>query len=231
MRVIRVLLMVVFLSAVALTSAACGDEPPQNTAETESSGQTEEAGDGTTAETTGGATGGTTGGTTEGAATGAGQSNVAASYAIAQEEIEEAGGEKLVGDYRVGYIVESAEGWWQVEADNLGWRDSAQAETNHIEILPYDAQTGLLIPYMDIRLTILDESGEEVDQQELNFYWSEFIHYANNFTIPGSGAYTLRAELGAPDFARHGSEDGEGRVFTEPVTVEFDNVEIETGGE
>ncbi len=34
------------------------------------------------------------------------------SYAIAQEEIESEGGEQEAGEYRVGYIVEPAEGWW-----------------------------------------------------------------------------------------------------------------------
>ncbi len=45
---------------------------------------------------------------------------------------------------------------------------------------------------------------------------------------PESGIYTLRAELEPPDFRRHGSGAGEVRVFTEPVTVEFENVEIST---
>jgi Fe2+ transport protein len=56
--------------------------------------------------------------------------------------------------------------------------------------------------------------------------YAEFYHYANSFSIPESGTYTLRAELEPPDFNRHGDKDGEGRVFTEPVTVEFENVEI-----
>lgn len=58
-------------------------------------------------------------------------------------------------------------------------------------------------------------------------YRGEFYHYANNLGIPESGTYTLRAELDPPAFNRH-EVDGEGKVFTEPVTVEFENVEIDT---
>jgi hypothetical protein len=165
-----------------------------------------------------------------GTASGSGFSDVVASYSVAQEEIEEAGGEKAVGDYRIGYIVEGAEGWWEGEGQNLRWREPAAGETNHIEILPFDKESGLLVPYMDIDLAVLDASGEEVARQKLDFYWSEFAHYANNFGLSESGTYTLRAELNPPEFMRHGSEEGEGKVFTEPVTVEFEGVEIDAEG-
>lgn len=204
------------LLAVVFVVAGCGQgaSAEQGTSEetsesaSEDSGTTSESGEGTSAES------------------GSGLSGVDAAYSKAQEEIEEAGGEKTAGGYRVGYIVEDAEGWWEGEAGSLRWRDPASDETNHIEILPYDKETGLLVPYMDVRLTVLDESGDAVDRHELNFYWSEFLHYANNFSIPEGGTYTLRAELSPPDFNRHGSESGKGKVFTEPVTVEFEGVEI-----
>lgn len=207
---------VIWLAAAGLVFAAlgCGQEPPAEQGDSPDAASPEG-----TAETTAQA---------PGTASGSEFSGVVASYSVAQEEIEEAGGEKAVGDYRVGYIVEGAEGWWEGEAQDLQWREPAAGETNHIEILPYDKATGLLIPYMDIDLTVLDGSGEEVARQNLNFYWSEFTHDANNFSLPESGTYTLRAELNPPDFMRHGSEEGEGKVFTEPVTVEFEGVEIDT---
>jgi hypothetical protein len=37
----------------------------------------------------------------------------------------------------------------------------------------------------------------------------------------------LRAEIEPPTFLRHGTEEGEGRVLTEPVVVEFETVEID----
>ena len=79
---------------------------------------------------------------------------------------------------------------------------------------------------MRIDLTILNESGEEIENKPLECYWGEFYHYANNFSLPESGTYTLRAELNPPGFRRHDAGETEGKVFTEAVTAEFDNVEI-----
>jgi Fe2+ transport protein len=153
------------------------------------------------------------------------------SYGTAQAEIDAEGGEQEIGDYRVGYIVEPAEPWWEGDPGNLTLREPASGETNHIEILPFEARTGLLIPYMEGTLTVLDEAGEEVDSKPLQFYRGEFYHYANNFSLPQSGPYALRAEMQPPTFLRHETEVREGRVLTEPISVEFKNVEIDTEGE
>ena len=153
------------------------------------------------------------------------------SYGTAQAEIDGEGGEQEVGDYRVGYIVEPAEGWWEGSPANLTFREPAAGETNHIEILPFEAEPGLLVSGTEGTLSVLNESGEEVDSKPLQFYRGEFYHYANNVGLPESGAYTLKAEMQPPTFLRHETEDREGRVLTEPLVVEFDNVEISTEGE
>ena len=153
---------------------------------------------------------------------------IVATYSVAQSEIDEEGGEQEVGEYRVGYIVEPAEGWWDGAPENLVWREPAAGETNHIEILPFEAETGLLVPGAEITLTVLNKAGEVVESKPLEFYRGEFHHYANNFGLPGSGTYALRAEIEPPTFLRHGTEEGEGRVLTEPVVVEFESVEIDT---
>src|SRR5215217_681978 len=143
------------------------------------------------------------------------------------EEIDEAGGEQEVGEYRAGYIVEPPESWWEGSPEPLAWRGpAATGETNHREILPFEAETGLLIPDMEGTLTGLGEPGEEVDSNPLVFFRGGFYHYANNFSFPGSGTYILRAELEPPLFWRHETEEKQGRVYAEPVTVEFENVEI-----
>ena len=146
------------------------------------------------------------------------------SYEVAQREIEEEGGEQRVGEYRVGYIIEPAEGWWEGDPQNLTWREPAPGETNHIEILPFEVGSGLLVPEADITLTVLDGSGNEIDTKPLRFYRGEFYHYANNFSLPESGTYTLRAEIAPPTFLRHETEEAEGKVFTEPVMAEFEIV-------
>ena len=202
------LLPVAALVALVLLAAGCGERQIV-------SSEREVTGGGTTAETTAG---------------GQGYQGIVDSYAVANAEIREEGGEKTVGEYRIGYIVEPAEGWWEGDPQNLQWREPSPDETHHLEILPFDRRTGLLIPEMEGRLYVIDENGEVVDEQPLRFYYAEFYHYANNFSIPRSGTYTLRAELQPPDFRRHGEESGEGRVFTEPVVVEFEGVRITSEG-
>lgn len=212
------------LAVFALLVVGCGAEQETSEPEGESGGGSATRGGSASGEET---TEDTVRGTAAEAASGRFQ-GVVASYEVAQSEIDEEGSEQEVGEYRVGYIVELAEGWWEGTPGSLTWREPASGETNHVEILPFEAETGLLVPGMQITLTILDGSGNEVESKPLDFYRGEFYHYANNFSLPQSGTYALRAELIPPEFKRHGDEEGEGKVFTEPVTVEFENVEINT---
>lgn len=209
----RHILATVLALLVFVVTAGCGREPVTSSRAVQE----------TTGETTGEASAGTT--APKSAPTESLQ-GVMDSYLLAQEEISTEGGEMEAGEYRVGYIVEPAEGWWEGDPQDPEWREPAAGETNHIEILPFDRETGLLVPYMDIELTVTDGSGTEVESKPLSFYYADFYHYANNFNIPEKGSYTLMAELSPPEFRRHGDADGEGKVFTEPVQVEFDGVEI-----
>jgi hypothetical protein len=109
------------------------------------------------------------------------------------------------------------------------WREPDPGETNHREILPFEAETRLLLPNMEGTLYVLGESGAEIENKPLGFYREEFYHYVNNFSTPRSGTYTLGAELNPLRYNRH-EVDGEWKIFTEPLTVEFGNVEIDTEG-
>jgi len=86
------------------------------------------------------------------------------SYAVAHEEIEEEGGEKETGPYRVSYIVELVEGWWEGDPEDPEWRAPSPNETHHLEILPFDRESGLLIPEMEGRLTVVEVAGEGDNQ-------------------------------------------------------------------
>ncbi len=61
---------------------------------------------------------------------------VAAQYQQIEEEVEAEGGETQVGPWRIAYIVEPAEGWFEPRGGQLRWRPPAAGETHHIEILP-----------------------------------------------------------------------------------------------
>ena len=150
-------------------------------------------------------------------------------YETVNEEIAENGGETTSGPWRVAYILEKAEPWYAPDGDQFSFREPAPGETNHIEIIPFEASTGRIVPDVPIRLEIIDGSGEVVDAKDLNFLYSGFFHYANNFSIPEPGNYTLRATLEAPQFLRHG-EPGVAPALTTGATVEFTDVEINPGG-
>lgn len=154
---------------------------------------------------------------------------VAEQYATVDEEIAAEGGETTSGEWKVGYIIEAAEPWFAPESTDYTFREPAPGETNHIEIIPFEASTGRIVPDVPIRLEVLDGTGKVAQAQDLNFYYAPFFHYANNFSLPGPGRYTLKATLGAPKFLRHG-EQGETPALAQGTTVEFADVEINPGG-
>jgi hypothetical protein len=154
---------------------------------------------------------------------------VAAQYAVLEEEIAAEGGSTESGEWRIAYIKEPAEGWFEGEDGRAVWREPARYETAHLEIIPIERETGRIVPYADVTLEVLDEDGKLVDGKPLRFYYAEFFHYAENFRIPREGEYALRATVIPPAFRRHGDEDA-GPVLTERAQVEFENVRIEVDG-
>jgi hypothetical protein len=151
---------------------------------------------------------------------------VVAQYATIEEEVRAEGGEKRIGDWRIAYIVEPAEGWFERRGDDFEWRAPAEGETHHIEILPIEAQTGRLVPDVPITVEVLDAQGERVARKSLSPYYAEFFHYAANFSIPEAGDYTLKTEIEPPDLRRHGEEQ-EDPALADGAEVEFENVALE----
>jgi hypothetical protein len=72
---------------------------------------------------------------------------------------------------------------------------------------------------------VLDQGGKVVDGKALNFYYGEFFHYANNFSVPKPGTYTLRAALQPPTFLRHG-EKNDTPALAEGATATFTDVDL-----
>ncbi|MCQ4121785.1 hypothetical protein [Rhodococcus tibetensis] len=146
-------------------------------------------------------------------------------YETVEKEIAAEGGETNSGAWRVAYIVEPAEPWYQPDGSGQRFREPAPGETHHIEIIPFEAATGRIVPNVPITLEVVAADGRVVEAKPLNFYYSTFFHYANNFSVPEPGRYTLRAALGAPTFFRH-AEAGEAAPLAEGVTVDFSDVEL-----
>lgn len=146
-------------------------------------------------------------------------------YETVEDEIAERGGETTSGEWRVGYIVEAAEPWFEEHGGHTSFREPRPDETHHIEIIPFEESTGRILPDVPVHLEVVDEDGAVVAEHDLDFYYSTFFHYATNVSIPEDGTYTLRATLGAPTFLRHGDED-EGPALAEGTTVEFTDVAL-----
>ena len=137
------------------------------------------------------------------------------------------GGEARAGDYRVGYAVEEAEGLYQLQNGRLEWQQPT-TENVHIEIAVRDAADGRFIPGLNVTLTVVDSEGNEVGTHPQPFLWHPWLfHYGRNWHVPGDGQYTLRVHIDAPNFARHDKKNG--LRYAEPVEVEFQGVDIETG--
>lgn len=146
-------------------------------------------------------------------------------YSTLAAEVAERGGKTVEGDWTISYIVEAAEPWFEKHGGHSSFREPQKGETHHIEIIPTETKTGRIVPDVPITLSVVDADGTVVQEQKLSFYYSTFFHYANNFSIPASGVYTLRATVGAPSFNRHGDEP-DGPALADGVTAEFDGVEL-----
>lgn len=153
---------------------------------------------------------------------------VVSQYTVLEQEIADAGGSTTTGPWRVAYIVEAAEPWYHGVGAQQHYREPAPGETHHIEIIPIESATGRIVPDVPIQLEVVDSAGAVVDSKSLNFYYSEFFHYANNFSVPQEGTYTLRARLDAPTFLRHG-EATEPPALGEGAQVTFTGVELKHG--
>jgi len=153
---------------------------------------------------------------------------VAEQYTVLADEVADNGGRTEKGEWTVSYIVEHAEPWFEAHGGEEHFREPAAGETHHIEIIPTETATGRIVPDVPITLQVVDADGKVVDEKELEFLHSTFFHYANNVEVPEDGTYTLRATLGAPDFARHG-EEGEQPALAEGTEVEFEHVELTQG--
>lgn len=149
-------------------------------------------------------------------------------YKVLAEELDEKGQSVESGDWTVNLITEAAEPWHVVESDgSTTFREPAAGETNHIEIIPVETATGRIVPNVPVSVDVQDDKGASVQKLDLNFYWSTFAHYANNFSIPNAGRYTLKVTVGVPTFPRHGDED-EAPAMTKGAKVEFSDVELGT---
>lgn len=144
-------------------------------------------------------------------------------YEVLSEEVSEKGKTVKSGEWTVNLITEAAEPWFDKHAEYF--RAPQAGETHHIEIIPTETSTGRIVPSVPITLEVINSEQQVVQKLPLDFYYSTFYHYANNFTVSEEGTYTLRATLGVPEFNRHG-EESEHPALSEGASVEFSDVKL-----
>jgi len=137
------------------------------------------------------------------------------------------GREMRVGDYRVGIAVEQAEGLYQFRDGALEWIDPTH-ENAHIEVEIRSADDGRFVPGLTVHATIIAADGSYAGTHRQPFLWHPWLyHYGRNWTLPGSGTYTIRVHIDPADFPRHDKTNG--ARFVKHTDVEFADVMIQTG--
>ncbi len=142
-------------------------------------------------------------------------------------EVAVDGGSKAAGDYLVGWAVEHAEGMYELRDGELAWVDPDE-ENCHLEIVVRDAADGRFIPGLRVTATLTRPDGAELGTHHQPFLWHPWLyHYGRNWRVPADGRYGLRVDIEPPAFGRHDPKNG--RRFAGQVSVQFDDVNIETG--
>ncbi|WP_415383501.1 iron transporter [Halosimplex sp. TS25] len=143
------------------------------------------------------------------------------------EEVAHTGDMTEVDDYVVGFAQEEAEGLYELTGEGeFAWREPGD-ENCHIEVAVADVDDGRFVPGAEVSVRIADGDGEEVEAATLPLLWHPGLyHYGANVRLPGDGAYTLEVRVEPPTFHRHDEENGD--RYGEPVTVTFEDVDLQT---
>ena len=138
--------------------------------------------------------------------------------------VRQSGGMETFGDYKVAYVMGQPEGWYELQGDQLVWRDPAPGETVHLETVVLDAFTGKWMPVPGVTLDIVGQDGNTVETHELIMLWHPMAdHYGYNYSIP-AGTYNLHIHAPVPPMGRHSKELGQ--RFSAPIDATFTGVVI-----
>jgi hypothetical protein len=141
------------------------------------------------------------------------------------------GASQLTADYRVEAAVEYAEAYWFCDPNALAYKsevEASSAENCHIEIAPRDAWTGRFLPELNVTVTVWDSEGREIGTRPQPLMWHPWLyHYGENWRVPRSGRYRIRATFPPPAWPRYGATMG--RRFAQGATIEFRELRIKSG--
>ena len=140
---------------------------------------------------------------------------------------EARGTQRAAGDYIIAWASEKAEGMYVLRNDQLQW-DEPQIENTHLEVAVCSLADGRFVPSLTVYATLIDQKGTQVGMHQQPFLWHPWLyHYGRNWHVPNEGPYTLRVRVEVPGFPRHDRTNG--KLFDQPVEVEFSNIKLEIG--
>jgi hypothetical protein len=107
-------------------------------------------------------------------------------------------GDVLVPDYRIGYTITPAEGWWELAGGGkLAWHEPP-ANSVHLRVFVRDSSDGRLVNGLTVAATVLDPNGNE-QPVPLAFGWYPLINaYGSNVSLLADGSYRLRVTIVTP---------------------------------
>ena len=142
-------------------------------------------------------------------------------------KVADDGQEQRSQDYIVTYVLEPAEGVYELIDDEWQWHEP-QDENIYLQISVRDANDQRFIPGLCIYATLSDSAGNIIGSRRQPFVWHPWLyHYGGNWKVPKDGTYTLKVRIEAPTFRRRDKNCGQ--RYLEPLEVDFRQVKIDTG--
>lgn len=137
---------------------------------------------------------------------------VATEYLV--EEVAVDGETTQVGPYVVGVAFEPAAGRWEVDGEELAWRDPDDDRVAVVVALA-DAEDGRFVPECDVALHVDDA------RHELEFVWHPAVnHYGVTVPADALDDANIAVTVDAPSFPRRDAIAGE--RFLESVEASID---------
>lgn len=144
------------------------------------------------------------------------------------EKVAKTGVEAHAGDMIVALAIEGAEGMYEWNEAGLEWMEP-QEQNAHIEVSARDAADNRFIAGLEVRVRVLDDSGNVVADSRLPMLWHPWLyHYGANFELPLDSSLAVEVEIEAPKFPRHDKENG--KRYQDDIFVRFEDVKVPSGG-
>jgi uncharacterized protein involved in high-affinity Fe2+ transport len=134
------------------------------------------------------------------------------------------GGEMMAGPYRVAFLIEKPKGYYQLANGQLEWQ--APSGDAFLSIVVRDGYDGRTVPYLDVKINMVNEFSKSVEKKTLPFGWFPLLNrYGDNVDIGRNGNYVLMVEIVPPTFSRQDHVNG--NRFTHLVKAEFEHLRFQ----